>query len=366
MRYKLYFMDLLILMPVMLIGSVTAQTWTAVGPVPRWAHSAVLDTTTNAMVVFGGQIPGTNDTGHVNLNDVWRLNHGLTWTELKPTGTPPAGRVEHSAVYDELNNRMIVFGGAEGNAAPCANDVWVLTTATGLGGTPAWLQLSTTGGPPAPRAQHGAVYDPNTNSMIVYGGQDCFSTTFGDVWVLSDANGLGGGPTWTQLFPAGSGPGAREISGGVAYDPTSNRLIVFGGQSSTGVLENDVWVLSNANGQGGTPTWTQLFPSGSLPAARTDHATVYDSIHNRLIIVGGGGNISLLNDVWVLTNANGLGGTPVWRQLGPFSLFAEARAWHSSVYNPTTNKITIFGGATVAGALAATNDAWVLSHANGK
>src|SRR5260221_6002022 len=158
----------LTLCAIALTFQLAAQTWQVVGPFPRWAHSAVLNTTKNAMVVFGGQIPGTNDTGHVNLNDVWRFNNNLTWTMLKPTGTPPAGRVEHSAVYDQLNDRMIVFGGAEGNASPCANDVWVLTTATGLGGVPAWLQLSPTGGPPAPRAQHGAVYDPNTNTMIIY------------------------------------------------------------------------------------------------------------------------------------------------------------------------------------------------------
>jgi len=212
----------------------------------------------------------------------------------------------------------------------------------------------------------GAVYDPNTNSMIVYGGQDCFSTTFGDVWVLSNANGLGGTPTWTQLSPVGAGPGAREITGGVAYDSAKNLLIVFAGQSNTGVLENDVWILSNANGQGGTPVWTQLSPSGSLPPARADHSTVYDSKNNCLIVFGGGNGVGTLNDVWVLTNANGLGGTPQWTQLGPFSLFAEARAWHTGVYNSRTNKMTIFGGALVGGALEATNDAWELSHANGK
>jgi hypothetical protein len=175
---------------------------------------------------------------------------------------------------------------------------------------PAWLQLSTSGGPPAPRLQHGAAYDPNTNSMIVYGGQNCFSTTFGDVWILSNSNGLGGTPTWTQLFPTGGGPGARAITGGLVYDSADNRLIVFGGQSSTGSLENDVWILSNATGQGGTPAWMQVVPAGSLPAARADHSTVYDPKNNRLIIFGGADGSGELNDAWVLTNANGLGGTP--------------------------------------------------------
>lgn len=354
---------------VTLASQIAAQTWQVAGPVPRFGHSAVLNTTTNSMVVFGGGVTAANTYPYpyqLSLNDVWRLNANLSWTALNPAGTAPAVRLWHSAVYDSLNNRMTIFGGGLGNSAPCANDVWVLTNATGVDGAPEWLQLSPTGGPPAARAQHGAVYDPNTNTMIVYGGQDCFSTTFGDVWTLSNANGLGGTPTWTQLSPAGSGPGAREITGGVAYDVANNRLIIFGGESSTGILENDVWILSNANGQGGTPTWTQLSPAGSLPPARAVHSTVYDPRSNRLTIFSGQSTVGLLSDTWVLTNANGLGGTPTWKQLGPFSLFGEARGYHTGVYNLNTNKMTIFGGAIIAGASEATNDVWVLSHANGK
>ena len=159
----------LTLCAIALVGQLAAQTWQVAGPVPRWGHTAVIDPTTNVMVAFGGKVPGTNATPYLNLNDVWRLSGGLAWTALKPTGTAPAGRYQHSAVYDSLNNRMIVFGGAEGNASPCANDIWVLSDANGKTGTPAWVQLVPTGTAPAPRAQHGAVYDPNTNSMIVYG-----------------------------------------------------------------------------------------------------------------------------------------------------------------------------------------------------
>src|SRR5262249_5332902 len=150
-----------------------------------------------------------------------------TWTALNPTGTPPSPRIQHSAVYDAANNRMIVFGGGLGSTSPCANDVWVLTDANGKSGVPAWVQLSPSGSSPAPRGHHGAVYDPNTNSMIVYGGHNCFSTDFSDVWVLSNANGLGGTPVWTQLSPTGGGPGTRQIADNITYDSTNNRLIVF-------------------------------------------------------------------------------------------------------------------------------------------
>jgi Galactose oxidase, central domain len=283
---------------------IRAQIWQPGGPAPRSAHSAVLDTTTDWMLVFGGGTSAENANPSTNHNDVWRLNGNLTWTALKPLGTPPAPRIFHSAVYDSANNRMIVFGGGEGSTSPCVNDVWVLTNANGKGVVPEWIALTPTGTAPSPRAQHGAAYDPNTNSMIIYGGQDCFATLYGDVWVLSNANGLGGTPGWTQLVPAGGGPGAREVTGCVTYDSAHNTLIVFGGSPGN----NDVWVLSNANGHGGTPTWTELFPSGSLPPPRGTTSTIYDPKSNRLTIFSGedsSGNV--LQDAWVLTNANGLG-----------------------------------------------------------
>lgn len=258
---------------------------------------------------------------------------------------------------------MTVFGGAEGNTSPCVNDVWVLTDATGKGATPAWIELSPSGGPPSPRAQHGAVYDPNTNAMIVYGGQDCFSTVFGDVWVLSFANGLGGTPSWTQLAPAG-GPGPREVTGCVTYDPTNNRLIVFG----CSPLNNDVWVLTHANGQGGTPIWTQLSPSGTPPPGRASTSAVYDAKSNRLTIFGGDSGGDPYQDAWVLTHANGLGGAPAWTQLGPFPVLPSGRFYHTGVYNPKKNRMTIYGGIDVYDGAHVTiaNDVWVLDHANGK
>jgi len=339
-----------------------AQSWTPSGPIPRDLHTAVLDTTTDRMIIFAGQTTAANQTGAGNQNDVWVLHaagsKALSWTPLKPTGTPPAARNGPSAVYDSASNRMTVFGGGLGSASPCANDVWVLTNANGTGGTPAWIQLSPVGGPPAPRTRHTAVYDSTTNTMIVFGGNNCFSTNFGDVWVLSNANGLGGTPTWTALSPSGGGPGPIEDHSAV-YDPGTNTMIVFGVVG----FGSAVWVLSNANGQGGTPTWTQLSPAGTPPAGRSLSSAVYDAANNRMTIFGGSSGATLFGDAWVLSNANGLGGTPAWTQLGPFTTYAEARAGHTAVYHSSKNEMIIFGGNV--GSNLTTNDVWVLSHANG-
>ena len=56
-------------------------------------------------IVIGGD-------GGFFLNDVWALSlANPAWTTLTPSGTPPHGRMSHSAVYDAIRDRMIVFGG---------------------------------------------------------------------------------------------------------------------------------------------------------------------------------------------------------------------------------------------------------------
>lgn len=140
-----------------------------------------------------------------------------------------------------------------------------------------------------------------------YGGLD--GTTFlNDVWVLSTANGLGGTPAWKKLTPTPDptyGLPTARLGHTAVYDNTNNRMIIFGGQAgppSNPVL-NDVWVLSHANGLGGTPAWSLVSTLGMTPVPREGHTAVYDSTNNRMTIFGGFGG-SYLNDVWVLSDAS--------------------------------------------------------------
>jgi hypothetical protein len=136
-----------------------------------------------------------------------------SWTQLSPTGGPPAARIDSSASRDSTTNSMILFGGYLGPntsvTAPGANDVWVLSNADGISGTPAWTQLSPTGTAPSPRGQATTVYDPATNGLILFAGNPNNGNSCGavnDLWLLSNANGHGGTPAWTQLSPVGGPP----------------------------------------------------------------------------------------------------------------------------------------------------------------
>jgi len=352
-------------------ASISAQQWSQSGPLPRAYHTAVWDAVTNKMIVFGGDTNTLSGPG-VNQNDVWWLNNpgsvGVSWTKPQITGTKPAARSGPGTVYDPSSDRMIVFGGALGQASPCASDVWALENANGVGGTPQWRELRPSGGPPLARTRFAAVYDPTTNTMIIYGGNDCFSTEYGDVWTLTNANGASGTPVWTQLFPTGTGPAGREDTSAV-YDAASNRMILYGGALTSG-SDPSVWVLTNANGSGGAPAWSQLPISGTLPTARCCNSIVYDAADNIAVIFGGEGATGLLNDTWTLSSANGLG-TPEWTQLNPAMTYGpEPRDFLSAVYNPSTNKMTIFGGGSAFvdsfGHTVNFEDVWVLANANGK
>jgi hypothetical protein len=297
-----------------------------------------------------------------SVASVARADHD-TWIELRPTGGPPSARERHSAVYDSSTNRMIVFGGRD-SGFNALDEVWVLENANGLGGTPNWTQLSPTGTSPGTRILHSAVYDQGSNTMIVFGGRDASNTTVpADVFVLAHANGLGGTPTWSKLSTSGGPPPARYRQSAI-YDSANNIMTIFAGVASG--YQNDVWVLSHANGSGGTPTWTQLSPTGGPPTGRSATSAIYVASTNTMTVFGGfngSSGTTIFNDVWVLSHANGLSGTPAWTQLSPTGTLPAKRTEHTAIFDTTEDEMLVFGGDDVAG--TEFNDVWALSHPNG-
>ena len=350
----------------------------AFGQMPNWTQlspsggppqlfnyqpTVVGDPATNRLIFYGRDSGGTSEVWVLTNSN--GLNGAPQWIQLSPAGGPPPSRGNHFGVYDPASNRMMIFGGCGGGCFPILNDVWVLTNANGLGGTPTWVQLSPTGGPPTPRQGGAAGYDPATNRMIIFGGQDGSgsvfpSDTFPEVWVLSNANGLGGTPSWAQLSPAGGPPPGQYVPSSI-YDTANNLLVVAGGispdSSGSGVRTNATWVLSNANGLGGTPAWTNIVPEGSAaaPPAFSSQPAVYDPGNNRMIMILAG---TAGFDDWSLTNANGLGGAPVWARISPTGGPPQGSLLASAVYDTANNLVTVLFFTT-------SNQPWVLTNANG-
>src|SRR5439155_1684446 len=134
-------------------------------------------------------------------NDVWALSlaGAPQWSRLTVSGPGPAARYLHTAIYDSVGDRMIVFGGRDSAAA--RNDVWALT----LGAAPSWTQLQPGGAVPGARYGQSAVYDPVRNRMLMFGGSNGVDRN-NEVWELA----LSGSTAWTRdtLF---AGPTPRYL-----------------------------------------------------------------------------------------------------------------------------------------------------------
>ena len=318
-------------------------TWTNLRlPFDREQHAAIYDPIRDRIVVFGG------DTDWEWDSDVWvlPLSGPRQWTKLTTVGTPPSHRIGHSAIYDPLRDRVLVFGGSDYdwqvtgtnpyyNSA--LNDVWSLS----LSGTPTWSPLSPAGTPPIPRVLHTAIYDPVRDRMVVYGGWGApggFTPYISDAWALS----LSGTPAWTQILPSGSLPPARYGHAAI-YDPPRDRMVVFGGFSAASSIDpesNDVWALSFS----GTPAWSDLSPSGTRPDVRTRATAIYDPIHDTMLVMGGEFDpVCNICDIYVDTDAwaLSLSGAPAWTKV---PLPAPGRTEHAAIFDPVRSRMLVVGG----------------------
>jgi hypothetical protein len=207
-------------------------------PAGRLFQSAIYDPLRYRMIVFGGE-------DGPNLNDTWVLDLStLTWSQLATAGTTPSARYGHSAVYDPAADEMIVYGGYGGEEDG--------TYALSLGSNPTWRTIVATGGAPAWRTYHTAVFDTRQERMIIHAG---IGNGFpSDTWQLT----TGANPAWTPLQPGGAPAVARRLHNAI-YDETNARMIVFGGLG-TGDLRQLQWSLATAG-----PQIYRLDPPAGMP-----------------------------------------------------------------------------------------------------
>lgn len=96
--------------------------------------------------------------------------HGSSGSGNSPdwiaVANPPASAL-HTAVLDELNDRMVVFGGH--GYSGLMNDVWTMSHDY-WSGQVRWSRAGAEGPVPDPRRAHGAAYDPSRGAMYIFGG----------------------------------------------------------------------------------------------------------------------------------------------------------------------------------------------------
>jgi hypothetical protein len=301
-------------------------------PPARSNNTAIYDPVRKRMVVFGGTV------ARVSSNDVWALSLSGTpaWSPISTAGTPPPDRVNSAAIYDPIQDRMVIFGGYSTSAGGYVNDSWGLT----LAGSPTWIELTPTGTLPAPRSYHTAIYEPIAGRMVVFGGYDG-GTRLDDAWALP----LAGAAPWYEIA-VGTRPSARAGHSAI-YDATRLRMVVFGGWD--GILRNDVWELSFL----GTPTWGELSPAGTLPPVHAYHTAVHDPVRDRMVVFGGTVGSGGTNRTWALS----LSGGGAWSELAPAGSRPTELYLVAGIYDSEGDRLVVFGGYNDA---EDRNEVWML------
>jgi WD40 repeat protein len=146
--------------------------------------------------------------------------------------------------------------------------------------------------------------------------------------------------SWSELVPSIDALVGR-IGGSPVYDPTSDKVVMFGGAQWGRTNEGfhvglaDTWIFDPA-----TATWTEVTPAVS-PPPRVRHVMVYDTASDRIVVFGGSDhNISgeTLNDTWAYDTE-----TNTWTEMHP-AASPPPRAGAYGWYDPVADRTFVFGG----------------------
>ena len=242
------------------------------------------------------------------------------WSILTSDG--PAARQDHSMVWDPATQSALVFGGQAASVFQYFNDLWRYSWPLR-----SWMQISASG--PGPRYGHSAVWDPQSRAMLVMGGKH-LSDAFKELWLFSSDLEI-----W-ELLSAESEPPARAYHSAI-WDETARVMIIFGGENAE--VLSDLHMYSVVGNK-----WTMSDASG--PGARARHTAVWDGVTRWMLIFGGWSGDRYLSDLWRYDRWSGR-----WAELsaaGPLP-----RAGHGASWDPVSLSLLIFGGVqNTSGALS--------------
>jgi hypothetical protein len=308
------------------------------GPPPRSNASAVYDPLGPYLLLFGGQI------GPTPLNDTWTFANGL-WTQLH-TRNSPVARFGAGITFDALDHYVVLFGGATSSGP--SGVIQLNATWNFSGGN--WHHLGTYT-PPRGRSFPGFAYDPIMNANVLFGGL-LPSNQSAQTWELA-------GTKWTPLTPGGSGEPPTRVAASMVFDSDSNQLILFGGwdpETSGPLILNDTWIYSWNQAEPDASIWVEESTPSNL-AARYDAAVAFNPTLNAVVLFGGQGTNRVLNDTWLWNGTDwiplpGTSPSPSPR-LG--DLLSECPTPAGSTASPTLANI-LLGGSPAPGLQAA--DVW--------
>ncbi|EKD23859.1 MAG: Kelch repeat-containing protein [uncultured bacterium] len=232
----------------MQVYSPTTNAWSATTtPLSgRYGHAAAWDPTGSRMFIFGGY---ASEGSLTYKNDLWRYTGGV-WTQLLPSGTAPYVRTNHSAVWDDAQDKLYIYGGSS-TTTQYLGDLWTYNA-----GPNSWTKLVPSGTPPCARNNHDAVWDPVRSRLYIFGGSGETPCTgyMNDLWAYDVATNA-----WINLGPTGTKPAGR-VGAKSAWNASRDAAYFYGGMLSGISYNAEVWQYAPA-----TNAWTQITTTGMFP-----------------------------------------------------------------------------------------------------
>lgn len=179
-----------------------------------------------------------------------------------------------------------------------------------------------------------------------------------DLWLLSDISGLGGSTTWSRVRTRGTLPSARADAQ-LFFDRSRRELLLYGGHDCVSTYHHDAWTLrfDDATLKSGEWIARRVAPGADEPTPRVHSMVEYDARDGRLVVIHGQTAQGPQDESWVLEGLHG--DAPVtWRMLRCENA-PLARAHAASVWDDAAQEMVIIGGRVTQ--TDATNEVWRLS-----
>jgi hypothetical protein len=285
--------------------------------------------TESGILMFGGLEPLQNLNG-MRYADVWRYDPVADqWWDLRTPGGP-SPRAGAAVVYDAGSDLVVLFGGAPGN---CRYPICPEASAETWVYDPAANTWERRSADPAPSARHGhgLAYDAASDRVVLFGG-DSTENWLDDTWSYdTDAD------AWTEIAAVGDPPPRRALYA-MSYDPDADRVLLWGGADWEHTL---VWAFDLEGA-----SWEE-FEFDPAPAAAWDACLVWDPALRRSVLIGGEGYtveeiadgvtstaIRVRDEVWALDLSSG-----TWEQLQGLS---EPTTRHTCTRDPDSGIIVVW------------------------
>ncbi len=301
-------------------GTVTATKATTTGTT-NWSLEAWLNPSTlpqAGVIAYDGQI-GSNGYGFAV---------GATTGSSLTSGSHLIGILGSVTMFDSGFNFSapntwyhIVMTRDTSKVTLYANAVAQATTSTQTPVAPSafgnWVSVSPSS-PPSTRFEPAMGWDAGHNKVVLFGGKSSSGTAIQETWTWD-------GTSWVKLTPA-TQPSARW-GAKLVYDTALGKMVLFGGTTGS-KSQQDTWTWDGTNWASVTTTTT--------PSKRLEYGLVYDATNSVVVMFGGTTGSAALQDTYTFNGTN-------WTAKSPAAK-PPIRSGVAMTYSSASNNTVLFGG----------------------